>query len=75
MTIVSVKPQECPAFLSIHVKFSPLTKIRKKKSRMNIGVEKDYHLKVASHVLPLERETQIYIANWEKPYNRHFFVI
>lgn len=74
MTIMSVKSQECPAFLSFHVKFSPLTKIGK-KNLMNIDVEKGYHLKVASHVLPLEREAQIYIANWEKPYNRHFFVI
>lgn len=73
MTIVSVKPQECP-LLSFHVKFNPLTKTGKeKKSLMNIDVEKGYHLKVASHVLPLEREAQIYMTNWEKPCNRHFF--
>ena len=67
VTIVSVKPQECPALLSFHVKFGPWTKIEKTKNLTNIDVEKDCHLKVASHILPLERGLNLY-SRLEKPF-------
>ena len=41
---------------------------------MNVDVEEDIYLKVASHVLPFEIEAQIHKANWEKPYNKHFLL-
>lgn len=43
---------ECPTLFFFYVKFSPLTK--NVLILMNVDVKEDYHLKVASHVLPLE---------------------